>query len=209
MQEAHSIFNTLKFFREPELRAEILTHGKLLHAKKGDVLIREGQRLDFMPIVIRGSIRVYREWEDREILLYYVAAEQTCVMSLSSAYFNQISTANGMATEASDILVLPAKMIAEWQLKYLSWNEYIIHTFRSRYDDLLSAFGSIAFDPIATRVKNYLLSRSKLEGKPRVNLSHQTLANELGTTRVVISRILKQLERENFLKQFRGYIMLS
>ena len=208
MVEATNIFHTLKSFRESELREEIKSQGKLMHAKKGDVLIREGQRLDFMPIVIRGSIRVYRQWEDREILLYYVGPGQTCMMSLSSAYFNNISAANGMATDESDILVLPAKLIPEWQLMYPSWNEYIIHTFRSRYDDLLSSFGSIAFDPIATRVKDYLLMRSKTEDTSRINVSHQTLANELGTTRVVISRILKQFEQEGFLNQYRGYITL-
>lgn len=206
--EQIGLFSKLTSFREPELQKEMMANGKTITAQKGDVLIREGQRLDFLPIVIDGSIRVYRQSEDREILLYYVGPGETCMMSLSSAYFNNISTANGMAMRQSEILVLPARLIAEWQLKYPSWNQYIIHTFRNRYDELLSSFGSVAFDPVPTRVKEYLLKRSKTEGGSRVNVSHQTLANELGTTRVVISRILKQFEQEGFLKQFRGHIML-
>lgn len=208
MESAKNLFSKLSFFREPELQDEMMTSGKIITARKGDVIIREGQRLDFLPIVVEGSIRVYRQWEDREILLYYVEEGQTCMMSLSSAYFNNISTANGMAMRDCAIFVLPARLIAEWQLKYPSWNEYIIHTFRNRYDELLMSFGSVAFEPVPTRVKEYLLKRSKTEGNSRVDVSHQTLANELGTTRVVISRILKQFEQEGFLKQYRGHIIL-
>lgn len=209
MESTADLISKLKSFREPELKEAMSSHGKVITADKGDVLIKEGQRLDFLPIVISGHIRVYRQWEDREILLYYVGPGQTCMMSLSSAYFSNISAANGMAVERTVILVLPAKLIAEWQLKFPSWNDYIIHTFRNRYDELLNSFGSIAFDPIPTRVKDYLMKRSKSEDTRKINLSHQTLANELGTTRVVISRTLKQFEQEGFLKQFRGYILLS
>jgi CRP/FNR family transcriptional regulator len=207
--QSQNLFRNLKSFREPELQAEMLAHGKLIKANKGDVLIKEGQRLDFLPIVIRGLIRVYRQWEDREILLYYVRPEETCMMSLSSAYFNNISAASGMAMEPTEILVLPARLISEWQLKYSSWNQFIIHTFRNRYDELLASFGSVAFNPIPERVKEYLLKRSKADGTTKISVSHQTLANELGTTRVVISRILKQFEQEGFLRQYRGHVVLK
>ena len=208
MAGPNELFKTLRSFREPALQEEMLNSGKVIEARKGDLLIREGQRLDFLPIVIRGLIRVYRQWEDREILLYYVKPEETCMMSLSSAYFNNVSAANGVAMEDSEILVVPARLVSEWQLKFPSWNQYIIHTFRSRYDELLSSFKSVAFDPIHIRVKEYLLARSKSGKTPRINISHQTLANELGTTRVVISRILKQFEQEGLLKQYRGYVLL-
>ena len=81
MEQLNDLFKDLKSFSEPELRDEMLANGKVITANKGDILIKEGQRLDFLPIVIRGSIRVYQQWEDREILLYYVRAEETCMMS--------------------------------------------------------------------------------------------------------------------------------
>lgn len=205
--ENANLFSRLKAFPEKELQQELLEYGKLITAKKGDVLIKEGQRLDFLPIVLKGSIRVFQQKEDREILLYYVGPEETCMMSLSSAYFNTISTANGMAIEETELLILPSRLIAEWQLKYHSWNQFIIKTFRSRYDELLSYFGSVAFDPIPARVKEYLKRRAHAEGK-KIHISHLGLANELGTTRVVISRILKQFEQSGFIRQFRGYIEL-
>lgn len=209
MAHAIDLFSHLRSFSEPELQDEMHTHGKVISANKGDIVIKEGQRLDFLPIVISGSIRVYQQWEDREILLYYVRPQETCMMSLSSAYFNNISSANGMAMEPTQILVLPAKLIAEWQLKYPSWNKFIIHTFRNRYDELLSSFGSVAFDPVPARVKQYLMNRAKTDGTKNINVSHQSLANELGTTRVVVSRILKQFEQEGLLRQFRGHITLA
>jgi CRP/FNR family transcriptional regulator len=202
------LLRDLKLFTEPELQAEILKYGKVIQANAGDVLIREGQYLNFLPIVIRGKIRVYQEKDDREILLYYVGPEETCMMSLSAAYLDYNSTANGMAIEPTEILVLPAHLIADWQLKYPSWNRYLVKTFKSRYDELLNAFGSVAFKPISLRVKEYLAAQARISNSKKIPLSHQTLANELGTTRVVISRILKQFEKNNALKLHRGYIQL-
>jgi CRP/FNR family transcriptional regulator, anaerobic regulatory protein len=203
------LFEKLQAFPEPELRKEILRHGKMLKAGKGDILIREGQYLDFLPIVVKGLLRVYREKEDREILLYYVGPQQTCMMSLSSAYFDYNSTANGIAVEPTEILILPAYVIAEWQLKYPSWNKFVINTFKSRYDELLNSFGDVAFKPIQTRLKEYLTERKKDGNSKKIEISHQTLANELGTTRVVISRILKQFEKENTVRLHRGFILLK
>jgi CRP/FNR family transcriptional regulator len=200
------LFEKLNSFSEPELQKEILKNGKIIKASKGDILIREGQYLNFLPIVIQGLLRVYQENEDREILLYYVGPEQTCMMSLSAAYFDYYSTANGIAVEPSEILVLPAHLIAEWQLKYPSWNKFILRTFKSRYDELLNAFGNVAFKPINLRVKEYFSDYVKNYGTTKIPISHQTLANELGTTRVVISRILKQFEKENLIKLSRGSI---
>ena len=198
--------NELKLFTEPELRSEILKHGKIINAEPGDLLIKEGQHLNFLPIVIRGKIRVYQQMDDREILLYYVGPQETCMMSLSAAYMDYNSAAYGMAAESSEILILPAYLIAEWQLKYPSWNRYLIKTYKSRYDELLNSFGNVAFKPISIRLKEYLVAQA--QGSKKVELSHQTLANELGTTRVVISRIQKQFEKEKVLKLHRGSIEL-
>lgn len=200
------LFAKLKMFHEPDLQNEIVKYGKVIKANKGDILIREGQYLDFLPIVIKGQIRVYQEKEDREILLYYVGASQTCMMSLSSAYFDYNSAANGMAVQPTEILVLPSHVISAWQLKYPSWNKFIISTFKSRYDELLKAFGNVAFKPMHERVRDYLSAYVKNLPSKKVPLSHQTLANELGTTRVVISRILKQLEAGKEVKLYRGFI---
>jgi len=200
-----NLFKNLPPFQENELKEEILKSGKIIMAKKGDILIKEGQYLDFLPIVLKGSIRVYQKKKGREILLYYVQKGQTCMMSLSSAYFDYNSAAYGMAMEPTEILVVPAKMISEWQLKYPSWNRYIISTFKNRYDELLTSFGKVVFDPIPARLREYI-EKVSAKGDKKIQASHQSLANELGTTRVVVSRILKQFEKEKILKLHRGFI---
>lgn len=203
------IFKTLNAFLEKELQDEIVKVGKLINADKGALLIKEGQYLDFLPIVVSGKIRVYQKRDEREILLYYVNPGQTCMMSLSSAYFDYNSTANGVTVEPTQILVLPAAKISQWQLRYPSWNKFIINTFKNRYDELLNSFGDIAFKPIHVRAGRYLDEQAKAAKSKKVIISHQTLANELGTTRVVVSRILKQLEKEKKLKLHRGYIQMA
>lgn len=132
----------------------------------------------------------------REILLYYVDPGETCMMSLSACFFNNKSPSQAVAIEPSLVLSVATGYITKWQKEYSSWNDFVIRTFRNRYDELLSAFESVAFDHIHTRVLEYLTNRIAREKKDQIEISHQELANQLGTTRVVISRILKQLETE-------------
>ncbi|MEJ1239354.1 Crp/Fnr family transcriptional regulator [Chryseolinea sp. T2] len=203
------IFTTLQEFTEPSLRDELLNAGTLISAGAGDMLIREGQYLDFLPLVINGLIRVYRNNDDdREVLLYYVQPGQTCMMSLSSAYFDYHSAANGIAVEPTQLLILPSRLISEWQLKYPSWNRFILSTYKLRYDELLKSFGNVVFKPINARLQEYLKNYSTSQQTRTIPLSHQTLANELGTTRVVVSRILKDMEKTNIVKLSRGSITL-
>ncbi|RCR69667.1 Crp/Fnr family transcriptional regulator [Larkinella punicea] len=209
MEESEILAKLPLVFTESALRQEMLTHGKFITVNKDDTLVREGQYLDFLPIVIKGEIRVFQQKEDREILLYYVREGQTCMMSLSAAYFNHTSTSYGVATKPSEIFVFPTRLVNEWQLKYSSWNAYLIQTFRSRYDELLGSFESVAFDPIDKRVLSYLTDRAKKENTAQIAISHQNLAYELGTTRVVISRILKGFEQQGKVKLFRGSIRLK
>jgi len=208
MDNANDLSKKLAFFSEPELQAELINNGNFMNLNKGDIIVRDGQYIKFLPIVIKGAIRVYQQKEDREILLYYVRAEETCTMSLAAAYFNNKSTSHGVAIEPTEALIFPASLIMEWQLKYPSWNKYVMRMFRSRYDELIGSFEKVVFEHINVRVLEYLKQKSEMEGSGMVYLSHQNLANELGTTRVVVSRILKQFEREKKIELFRGAIKL-
>jgi CRP/FNR family transcriptional regulator len=204
----NNLFKKITFCSEPGFKEELLQHGKLLAFNKGDVIVRDGQYVKFLPIVLKGAIRVYQQKEDREILLYYVRAEETCTMSLAAAYFDNKSTSHGVVTEPTEVLIFPANLITEWQLKYPSWNRYVMTMFRKRYDELINSFEGIAFEHIDARVLSYLKNKSLKEDSASVYLSHQQLADELGTTRVVISRILKEYERQHKIKLFRGCIQL-
>jgi CRP/FNR family transcriptional regulator len=208
METTNNLYKKLAFFSELELQEELIENGKIVSLNKGDVIVRDGQYIQFLPIVIKGAIRVYQQKEDREILLYYVRAEETCTMSLAAAYFNNKSTSHGVAIEPTEALIFPASLIMEWQLKYPSWNKYVMRMFRSRYDELIGSFERVVFEHINVRVMEYLKRKSQIEESRMINLSHQNLANELGTTRVVISRILKQFEKDKKIELFRGAIKL-
>jgi CRP/FNR family transcriptional regulator, anaerobic regulatory protein len=206
MDNKNELLRKLTFFTEPGLKEELLQHGQIHSFNKGDVIVREGQYVRFLPIVLSGAIRVYQKKEDREILLYYVKAEETCTMSMAAAYFNNKSSSHGIVTEAADVLIFPSGKITEWQLKYPSWNNYVMQMFRTRYDQLISSFQNIVFEHIDTRVWEYLNNKSRLDHTPFISLSHQQLASEMGTTRVVISRILKDFENKGKIKLFRSKI---
>jgi len=209
MEYAYNLFKKLTFIREPEFQEEVLNNCRITSFSKGDVIVKEGQYVKFLPIVIEGAIRVFQQRDDREILLYYVRALETCTMSLAAAYFENKSTSHGIVVEPAEVLIFPASLIMEWQLKYPSWNKYVMEMFRKRYDELIGSFQNVVFEHIDVRLMEYLRKKSIDEDNKFIQTSHQKLALELGTTRVVISRILKQFEHEKKVKIFRGAIELS
>jgi len=202
------IFKVINFITEKELRDEIYENCKILTFSKGETIVREGEYVKVLPIVLSGHIRVFQTKEDREILLYYVDPSQTCMMSLSACFYNNQSPSQAVATSETEILAIPTRFITKWQKKYNSWNNFVIRTFRNRYDELLETFESVAFNHIDKRVLDYLKQRKNNQNSSNVKISHQQLAYELGTTRVVISRILKQYEINGILKLHRAEIEL-
>ena len=199
------IIKKLNLFYEKELLEEISQNCQVKTFDKKEIIVREGQFVKDIPIVISGSLRVFQTKEEREILLYYVEEGETCMMSLSACFYNNQSPSQAIVAEKAQLLLVPAKFVTQWQRQYNSWNEYVIKTFRNRYDELLNVFESVAFDKIDLRIFNYL---KKNQNNNLVKTSHQQLANELGTTRVVVSRILKQFEIDKKIKIRRGNIIL-
>jgi CRP/FNR family transcriptional regulator len=202
------LIRQLNFLSDVSLQEEVLNNGELLQLKKGDVIVKEGQQVKFLPIVLKGSIRVFQKKEDREVLLYYVRPEQTCTMSMAAAYFDNKSSSFGIANEPTEVLVFPSQLITEWQLRFPSWNRYVMRMFRTRYDELVKSLENIAFEHIDVRVMEYLKNKVEQDSRKVINISHQRLANELGTTRVVVSRILKQLEHDKKIKLSRSAIQV-
>jgi CRP/FNR family transcriptional regulator, anaerobic regulatory protein len=208
MTPSPDIFKQLHQFSEPELQEKILESCEVLTFDRGEVIVREGEFVKLVPIVVSGMLRVFQTREEREILLYYVEPKQTCMMSLSACFFNNKSPSQAVAAEPTEVLAVATRLITQWQKEYNSWNDFAIRTFRNRYDELLNTFESIAFDHIDKRVLKYLQSRTSPAKKGVVEISHQELANELGTTRVVISRILKQFELDKIVELHRGLIRM-
>jgi len=196
---------------EDDLIKELKKNCQIISVDKQVVLAESGKYMKVIPLVLDGLIRVFRNdyQMDREILLYYIHDGQTCMMSLVASFANKESQVHAITERKSELLLIPTDKVREWQIKYSRWNQFIINTFLDRYTELLNTINDLSFRHIDERVFNYLIQYHHRQGDNRVKLTHQQLANELGTTRVVVSRILKELEKKGHIKLMRGEIHLK
>ncbi|MCF2876489.1 MULTISPECIES: Crp/Fnr family transcriptional regulator [unclassified Tenacibaculum] len=184
-----------------ELReiASISTH------QKGEFIIKNNQYIKVLKIVLKGKVRVYQENEDREILIYYLNAMEACTLSLSACFEDCKSTVNAIVEEECTLINIPVRFVRDWNFKYKSWNTFTTKTFRESYNHLINQYANLAFQPLKDRLFDYLLAKAD---NNIVKKSHQELARELGTTREVISRLLKKLEKNNQLHLGQKEIVL-
>ncbi|MDO6491709.1 MULTISPECIES: Crp/Fnr family transcriptional regulator [unclassified Cellulophaga] len=181
---------------EEELQDELRQNATITTHKKGDFIIKYDQYIKVLKIVLKGKVRVYQKNENREILIYYLGDMETCTLSLSACFEDCKSTVNAIAEENCTILNIPVRFVQDWNFKYKSWNTFTTNTFRESYNYLINQYSILAFQPLKDRLFDYLVSEAS---NLTVNKSHQQLAKELGTTREVISRLLKTLEKNNKL----------
>jgi CRP/FNR family transcriptional regulator, anaerobic regulatory protein len=205
------LFKKFPWFTNKELQTEILKNAILFTANKGIDIIRQGQYIKVLPLVVSGCVRVYQESNDgdKEILLYYVNGGETCMESLAACFFQTKSPSKAIADEKTVILNIPLKFVVLWQQQYPEWNLFTLKTFHNRYHQLLDAFNDVAFNKVELRLLKYLNTTQKRNNSVVLKLTHLALANELGTTRVVVSRILKMLEDKGKLQLLRGGIKLT
>ena len=181
---------------EEELQDELRKNSNITTHKKGDFIIKNNQYIKVLKIVLNGKVRVYQENEEREILIYYINDMETCTLSLSACFEDCKSTVNAIAEEECTILNIPVRFVKDWNYKYKSWNTFTTNTFRESYNYLINQYSNLAFQPLKDRLFDYLVSKAD---NSIVKKSHQELARELGTTREVISRLLKTLEKNKKL----------
>jgi CRP/FNR family transcriptional regulator, anaerobic regulatory protein len=192
---------------EKELLDEMTTLGKIVQVHAGDVIMETGQYVKFIPLIISGTIKVMRtDEEGSEILLYYIGSNETCAMSLTCCLAHQKSRVRVVAEEETELFTLPVSKMDEWMLKYPSWKNYVMQTYSARFDELLRTIDSVAFHKVDERLVKYLLDKASLTGDRIVLVSHQQIAEELNSSREVISRLLKQLERNHKIKLGRNRI---
>ena len=193
MTEFDQLFKALNIIEE-DLKAEILNVGILQTVPKNSFIVEQNKYIKWLALVISGKVRVWQENEDRQILLYYVNPVQTCVLSLSATFRDCKSIINAKTEEATTLIKIPVRYATEWSFKYKSWNAFTTNSFIFSYEDLLHSYKNLAFNKIDKRLLDYIQSVSKKNNSPYIKLSHSQLAKEIGTTREVVSKILKQFE---------------
>ena len=194
---------------EPDLLQEISRFGVLKHFKEGDIIMDYGKYIRMMPMVIKGTLKVLKKDETgKEILLYYLSSNESCSMAYSCCLEAKKSEVKAIAEEDVDLIAIPHTKLDEWLCKYPGWKNYIMRSFNLRFLELLKSIESIAFHKLDDRLISYLKEKQRLSGSSVIRVSHYLIADELATSRVVISRLLKQLENDGRIILYRNEIKL-
>ncbi len=195
---------------EKELMNEIVSVGVLKKISAYQLLITEGQFIKTFPLLIKGTIKITRLDNDGdELLLYYLNKGEVCTMSLTCCISNAQSSIKAVAIEDSEVIVIPINFIDDWINKYPSWKKFIMDSYRIRFNELLNTIDSIAFMKMDERLELYFKNIYKTTGKKIYTGSHQDIASDLHSSREVISRLLKQMEKKKKLVLSRNKIDFS
>jgi CRP/FNR family transcriptional regulator len=201
--------NFTEFQSSPELKKKLEEYGIEKTFQEGDVILRENAYPNSVPIVKNGAIRVLRTDEDgREILLYYIQSGEGCVMSFLGALHQDTSKLKAIAEEETEILFVPIEKVMALMKEYPEWLNYIFKLYHKRFEELLEVVNEVAFKKMDERILSFIQKRVELTNSKTITITHETLANELGTARVVVSRLLKQMEDEQLVLLGRNKITL-
>ncbi|MGO3238775.1 MAG: Crp/Fnr family transcriptional regulator [Psychroflexus halocasei] len=194
---------------EDDLLQEINNVGTYKEVHQGDELIRIGQYIKSMPLLLHGAIKILREDDEGfELLLYYLERGETCAMTLSCCTGNAKSSIRAIAERDSTLIMVPVEKLDEWASKYSSWRSFIFGSYHNRLNEIMDTVDNIAFKKMDQRLLHYLKEKAKFDGNNIIQSTHQDIAYDLHTSRVVVSRLLKQLEKEKMIKLKRNSIEL-
>ncbi|MBO6571756.1 MAG: Crp/Fnr family transcriptional regulator [Balneola sp.] len=194
---------------EDELIQEIQKVGFPKTARSGELIITPGSTSMHMPIVLEGLLSVVRQDEEaNEILLYYLEGGETCAMSLACCIEGKRNDFKVTAEDNSVLWMIPMNYMDEWIQNYRSFRKYVFSSYQTRFDELLETIDSITFLNLYERLYKYLLDKKQATKSYEINMSHEQIAQHLNTSRVVVSRLLKQLENEGKIELERNRISI-
>jgi len=199
----------IEFKSSPLIREKLKGFGFAKTFAEGEVILSENAYIKAIPIVTNGSIRVIRtDDEGREILLYYIKAGESCIMSFLGGLHHDTSKVKAVAEEDTEILFIPIDKVNLLIKEFPEWLDYIFRLYHKRFEELLDVVNAVAFKKMDERLFNFLKKKCELTQSKTLHVTHEQLANELGTVRVVISRLLKQMEDEKLVILGRNKITL-
>ncbi len=190
-----------------ELLEEIRLHGTFKTVPEGDILIDYGQTVREMPLLISGAVKVMREDEDGDdLLLYYLESGDTCAMTMNCCLGEKKSEVRAQAEKDCELVFIPVSKMNDWIVKYQAWRTFVLESYNSRMNELLRAIDSLAFMDMHGRVRKYLREKVLANQSEVLSTTHEDIARDLHSSRVVISRILKSLEKQGALRISRNKI---
>ena len=199
----------VEFKSSPLIREKLATVGFMKTFAEGDIILNENAYIKAIPIVTKGSIRVMRtDDEGREILLYYIKAGESCIMSFLGGLHHDTSKVKAIVEEESEILFIPVDKVNLLIKEFPEWLDYIFRLYHKRFEELLEVVNAIAFKKLDERLLNFIKKKCQVTGSQTLQMTHEQLANDLGTARVVVSRLLKQMEEIGLVELGRNKIVL-
>ena len=196
-----------RFVFEKELIDEIVEVGNYKKIPGDEILMDIGDEFKFIPLMLTGAIKISRENDQGdEIALYFLERGDTCTISFVSGLHNTKSTIRGITERTSEIVFIPIEKLEEWMVKYKSWRDFVIESYNIRLNEMLEAIDTLAFLKMDERIFKYLSDKVKIMRDPILHTTHQDIAIDLNTSRVVVSRLLKQLEKDGKINLFRNKI---
>lgn len=183
------------------LQQEIEESSSIKKFSADDFVVRQGELIRFLPIVVDGSVKVFSNENSMQFLLYYVTSTETCIFSFAHIFSEKPAEFSAVAEVDSDLVLLPIHKVREWLKKYPSFNAMILKGYQKHYDDLLHTTKQIICHNLEERLLEYLRTKAQIEGSNLLKITHQEIAYDLGTSREVITRLLKKLNAKNIVAQ--------
>lgn len=189
-----------------ELADAILTISSVQGFPEATELVREGQYVKVVPLVVDGLVKVFTRKEDKELLLYYIQPRESCIMSFTASIRNEKSKIFAVTETATTLVLIPADKINNLVNQYPALNQLFYQQFDLRYTSLIETINALMYERLDKRLMDYLHEKITITGKNPLPISHKEIATDLGTAREVISRLVKKLELNNKLKQHQNSI---
>ncbi len=194
---------------EQELLDEIANIGVYKKYDKGRTMIEIGDELSEIPLILDGAVKIVREDAKKdEILMYFLERRDTCAISFVNCINKNKSIFRGEVEKDTECIMIPVKKIEEWLIKYRSWRQFIVDSYHNRMLEMVEAIDSLAFMNLDERLYKYLTDKVKIMRNFNLHIKHQEIADDLNTSRVVVSRLLKKLERSGKIKLGRNKIKI-
>jgi CRP/FNR family transcriptional regulator len=183
--------------------------GQIKQFSAGAVIVNLQSYIKTIPIVLSGSIKVLQaDEEGQEIFLYYIKPGESCIMSLLAGMHNSKSKIKAIVEEDAELLLIPINKVGEWIRTFPEWTDFIFTLYQKRFEELLEVVNAVSFQKMDTRLFHLLNQKSSLFHTREIKITHLQLAEELGTTREAVSRVLKQMEKDHLIILSRNKISL-
>jgi CRP/FNR family transcriptional regulator, anaerobic regulatory protein len=208
--DINTLRKNLPSISDMKLLEQILLHSEVKSFRAGDYLLEPGKYIKAVPIVLSGTIKIIRVDQDgKELFLYYLEPGDTCAVSLTCCSASKHSEVKAVAEEDTKVIMIPVNLHEQWTSEFRQWKEFVAQTYQHRFDELFKIIDDIAFKNMDQRLIQYLALKARQNEKQRIETTHQEIAKELGTSREVISRLLKKMENDGQVELGRNVINLK